>query len=153
MFVTRFGHGGTLGEDDYPSILKAIRAKKNKIKNKLRGSTRPLKDKETHNNQPKYSVSDGGRLCDEIRPWRNVWREWITSFGVANEATKNKEIYQIVILGGRRTTVLHNNQPKICRNDGGGIIKDALSGGEVRGARLHQLRGDWVGRRLKNELK
>ena len=49
--------------------------------------------------------------------------------------------------------ILHSNQPKICRHDGGGIIRDALPDGEVRGARSHQFRGDRVGRRLKNEIK
>jgi len=39
---------------------------------------------------------------------------------------KTKKINQIVVLGGSRTTILHNNQPKICRHDGGGIIRDAL---------------------------
>ena len=76
-----------------------------------------------------------------------------TSFGAANEATKTQKINQIVVLGGSWTTILHNNQPKICRHDGGGIIRDALPEGEVRGARSHRFRGDRVGRRLKNEIK
>ncbi len=60
-----------------------------------------------------------------------------TSFGATNEATKTKKINQIAVLGGSRTTILHNNQPKICRHDGGGIIQDARLDGEVRGARSH----------------
>ena len=35
-------------------------------KNTLGGRGGPPNDEETHNNQPKYSVGDGGRLCDEI---------------------------------------------------------------------------------------
>ena len=66
---------------------------------------------------------------------------------------KIKKINQIVVIGGRRTTILHNNQPKTCMPDGGGIIKDAQPDGYVRGARSHRYRGDQVGRRLKNEIK
>ena len=66
---------------------------------------------------------------------------------------KIKKINQIVVFGGRRTTILHNNQPKTCMPDGGGIIKDAQPDGYVRGARSHRFRGDQVGRRLKNEIK
>ena len=66
---------------------------------------------------------------------------------------KIKKINQIVVFGGRRTTILHNNQPKPCMPDGGGIIKDAQPDGYVRGARSHRFRGDQVGRRLKNEIK
>ena len=66
---------------------------------------------------------------------------------------KTKKINQIVVLGGSRTMILHNNQPKMCRHDGGGIIRDALPDGEVRGARSHRFWGDRVGRRLKNEIK
>ena len=33
---------------------------------------------------------------------------------------KTKKINQIVVLGGSRTMILHNNQPKMCRHDGGG---------------------------------
>ena len=76
-----------------------------------------------------------------------------TSFGAANEATKNEENKSDRGLGGSRTTIFHNNQPKICRNDGGEIIKDARPDGEVRGARSHRFRGDRGGRRLKNEIK
>ena len=50
---------------------------------------------------------------------------------------KIKKINQIVVLGGRRTTILHNNQPKTCKHDGGGIIQDARLDGEVREAQLH----------------
>ena len=46
-----------------------------------------------------------------------------SAFGAANEATKTKKINQIVVLGGSRTMILHNNQPKMCRHDGGGIIR------------------------------
>ncbi len=66
---------------------------------------------------------------------------------------KNKKINQIVVLDGSRTTILHNNQPKIYRHDGGGIIQDARPEGEVRGARSHQFWGNRVGRMLKNEIK
>jgi hypothetical protein len=66
---------------------------------------------------------------------------------------KIKKINQIVVFGGRRTAILHNNQPKTCIPDGGGIIKDAQPDGYVRGARSHRFRGDQVGRRLKNEIK
>jgi hypothetical protein len=66
---------------------------------------------------------------------------------------KTKKINQIVGLGGSRTMILLNNQPKMCRHDGEGIIRDALPDGEVRGARSHRFWGDRVGRRLKNEIK
>jgi len=66
---------------------------------------------------------------------------------------KTKKINQIVVLGGSRSTILHSNQPKICRHNGGGIIWDALPDGEVRGARSHRFRGNRVGRRLKIEIK
>ena len=74
-------------------------------------------------------------------------------FGVANDVTKNKKINQIVVLGGRRTTILHDNQPKTCMHDGVGIIRDAQPDGDVRGAHSHQFWGDQIGRRLKNEIK
>jgi len=66
---------------------------------------------------------------------------------------KNKKINQIVVIGGRRTTILHNNQPKLCMHDRGGIIRDTQPDGEVRGARSHRFWGDQVGRRIKNEIK
>jgi hypothetical protein len=66
---------------------------------------------------------------------------------------KIKKINQIVVLGGRRTTILHNNYPKTCMPNGGGIIKDAQPDRDVRGARSHQFQGDQVWRRLKNEIK
>ncbi len=75
------------------------------------------------------------------------------SFGRQMRQQQTKKINQIVVLGGSRTTILYNNQPKIYRNKGGWIIKDARPDGEVRGARLHQFWGNQVGRRLKNELK
>jgi hypothetical protein len=50
---------------------------------------------------------------------------------------KIKKINQILVLGGRRMTILHNNQPKTCSHDGGAIIQNARSDGEVREARLH----------------
>ncbi len=68
---------------------------------------------------------------------RNLWGDNFTVFGAANDATKIKKINQIVVLGGRRTTILHNNQPKTCKHDGGGIIQDARLDGEVREAQLH----------------
>ncbi len=58
-----------------------------------------------------------------------------------------------MVLDGSRTMILHNNQPKMCRHDGGGIIRDALPDGEVRGARSDQFRGDRVERRPKNRIK
>ena len=69
LLFTRFGRSGTFGGDDYPSISTAIQATKKKIKkNTLGGRGGPPNDEETHNNQPQYSVGDGGRLCDEISP-------------------------------------------------------------------------------------
>ncbi len=124
-----------------------------KCKNTLRGSTRPPEDKETHNNQPKDSVGDGGKHYNEMGPRRNLWGDGFMAFGVANMRQKIKKINQIVVLGGRRMTILHNNQPKTCMPNGGGIIKDAQPEGDVRGARSHRFRGNQVGRRLKNEIK
>ena len=67
IFWARFGLGGPLGEKDYPSISTAILAMKNKMKKyPLGGRGGPPDDEEIHNNQPKYSVGDGERLCDEI---------------------------------------------------------------------------------------
>ena len=48
---------------------------------------------------------------------------------------KSKKINQIMVIGGRRTTILLNNQPKTCMHDGGGIIRGAQGEGTVRGAR------------------
>ena len=114
----------------------------------------PPNDEIKHNNQPMYSIGDGGRLCDEIWPQRNVWGgKFHVIWGGEWGNKKTKKINQIVVLGGRRTTILHNNQPKTCRYDGGGIKQDARLDGDVRGARSHRFWGDRVGRRLKNELK
>ena len=88
-------------------------------KNTLGGRGRPPNNEETHNNQPKYSADDGGRLCDEMPPWKNVWKGAFTSFEAGIEARgdkKLKKIKLIVALGGRRTTILHNNQPKTRRH-------------------------------------
>jgi hypothetical protein len=75
------------------------------------------------------------------------------SFGAVNEATKNKENKSDCGLRRQPDDNLYNNQPKICRNNRGGIIQDARPDGEVRGAQSHQFWGDQVGRRLKNEMK
>jgi hypothetical protein len=66
---------------------------------------------------------------------------------------KTKKINQIVVLGGSRTMILHNNQPKNVQARWRGDHTDALPDGEVRGARSHRFWGDRVGRRLKNEIK
>ncbi len=48
------------------------------------------KHKETHNNQPKDSVGDGGGGgYDKMRPRQNVWGDDFTAFGSVNEVTKN----------------------------------------------------------------
>ena len=108
--------------------------------------------KHTTTNQNTVSVMGGGCVMRFDLGGMCGWDDF-TSFGAVNEATKIKKIYQIVVLGGRRTTILHSNQPKIYGHYGGGIIRDALPDGEVRGVQSHQFQGDRVGRRLKMEIK
>ena len=107
------------------------------------------------------SQRDGSSAVEAA--WRLLrWRQCDSATSVAARRAhlgrrmrqqKTKKINQIVGLGGSWTMILHNNQPKMCRHDGGGIIRDALPDGEVRGARSHRFWGDRVGRRLKNEIK
>ena len=77
--------GGTITR----RFRRLFERRKIKWKNKLRGSTRPPEDEETHNNQPKDSVGDGGKCYNEMGPRRNLWGDDFTAFGVANDATKN----------------------------------------------------------------
>ena len=77
--------GGTITR----RFRRLFERRKIKWKNKLRGSTRPPEDEETHNNQPKDSVGDGGKCYNEMGPRRNLWGDDFMAFGVANDATKN----------------------------------------------------------------
>jgi hypothetical protein len=70
------------GGDDYPSFSTAIRATKNR--------RRSPNNEETHDNQPKESVGDGGggvmMRCDHGGTYGG---DDFMSFGAANNATKN----------------------------------------------------------------
>ena len=74
---------------------------KKKWKSTLGGRGWPPIDEKTHKNQPKYSASDGGKLCDEMRPWQNVCGGEVTLFGAVNEAARKKN--QFVAIGSRQT--------------------------------------------------
>ena len=58
-------------------------------------------------------------------------------FSCQKKRIKINESKFVVALRGGQSTIAHNNQQQICRNDGGGIIQDARPDGEVRRAQLH----------------
>ena len=52
---------------------------------------------------------------------------------------KSKKINQIMVIGGRRATILLNKQPKTCMHDGGGIIRDAQADGDHEGSAIASI--------------
>jgi hypothetical protein len=76
-----------------------------------------------------------------------------TSYGAANEATKNRENKTDRGLRGPLDNKFDTTTNQKHAGTTIGDILDARPDGDVRGARSHQFWGDRVGRRLKNELK
>jgi len=76
-----------------------------------------------------------------------------TSYGAANEVTKNRENKTDRGIRGplddEFNTTTNQKHAGATEVD----ILDARSDGDVRGARSHRFWGDRVGRRVKNELK
>jgi hypothetical protein len=67
-------------------------------------------------------------------------------FRLSNLVTKKiNKIKHIMVLDSPQITNQHNNQPKTCGRDGGGIGTDAQPDGDVRGVQLNQFCGNQVG--------
>ena len=90
----------------------------------------------TTTNQMTVSVMGGGviRRCDCGKTYGAIISRRL---GRRMMRQKYKKINQIVVLGGRRMTILHNNQPKTCMHDGVGVIRDVQPDGDMRGVQLH----------------
>jgi hypothetical protein len=97
----------------------------------------------TTTNQSTVSVMGGGVItrCDHGRTYGVTISRCL---GRQMMRQKIKKIHQIVVLGGRRTTIYTtiNQKQKTCRHVGGGIIQDAQPDGEVREVRSHRFWGD-----------
>jgi hypothetical protein len=88
-----------------------------------------------HNNQPKDNVGGGEGTRDEMQPGRNVWGAMFAHrLGRQMEGQKIIEIKYVGALGGCQMTNRHNNQPKQCRPNLGGIGEEAQPGGECGGS-------------------
>ncbi len=103
-----------------------------------------------HNNQPKVSVGSEEGIQEEMQPGQNMWEAtFARHLGCWSEEQKIIQIKYVVAIGGRKTTNLHNNQPKTGGCNQGGIWEEVQPGGSAGEAWFHCFGGDWVGSSYK----
>ena len=63
------------------------------------------------NNQPKVGRNDGIYFGETARRVMTIGESAVASFGPSNYWTKINKMKFVVTLGGRQSTIAHNNQP------------------------------------------